>query len=1021
MSSTTSIIDNKENTFYCNHRWSYFKQDPKLVQPLFCEMKTKFVEQMSQVKAILRYENLINESRLDSEVDWYYCELGLSIHYFEIHSAHEIAEHVASLYSAKCLAHINGNELELQLHSNNKGRALFIARSNPGSKKCESIEHHIEQHYLGEGYHHNNKYSPLKSTDDRRYRLLCYRTKGTVSPDSDIHLRLYSLSEPKYKNSNPPPNETNFEEIADLEFLRNLDPISKNIYETAVKETVSLNGPSIKLYELGKDENDPTIYLVVGYRSGSTHSFFSGLTNLYHSFNYFSPRKYIEQFSNGVTVFNFQLYPRQPQFTMTAQQKKQIVEETSLIYILPRTSISPLFNDGILTAKEYAYAYAGWKFVFHFLSRQSAEFAELSLALKNDPTSAKLLASIKNVVRKETFNEGRIMESIFQYPHMIKELYKDFESRFLSYALNSSHLTIDEWSSKIQKTVLSDFDRQIFKTFVTFNHHILKTNFYKPSKVALSFRLDPKFLSKDDYPITPFAIFFVVGPEFRGFHVRFRDVARGGIRIIKSSNFQVYTTNVTTIFDENYNLASTQERKNKDIAEGGSKGTILLSLDHQDKAFEAFQKYVDSILDLLQLDNSVVDYYKKEEILFFGPDEGTAGFMDWASQHSKRRGYKFWKSFTTGKSPQFGGIPHDLYGMTTRSIHQYVLGVLKKLNIKESETTKLQTGGPDGDLGSNEIKISKDKTIAIVDGSGVLYDPEGINRDALIEVANKREMARKFNMSKLGPKGFFIDVDTIEAKLPDGTIVNGLDFRNNFHLHPLASAILFVPCGGRPESINVGNVFNLIDETTKKPKFQIIVEGANLFLTQEARLILEKHGCIIFKDASANKGGVTSSSLEVLAALALTDEEFEENMMVKDGKVPKFYREYVQEVHRIIEENAKLEFEAIWKESIRSGTPRSIISDILSNKINDLSKAISDYNLWNSYPQLRYKVLSESCPTNLLNLLGLETILKRVPENYIRAIFSSYLASRYVYQSNFEDNPEFSFFNFITKYLSLLN
>lgn len=83
-------------------------------------------------------------------------------------------------------------------------------------------------------------------------------------------------------------------------------------------------------------------------------------------------------------------------------------------------------------------------------------------------------------------------------------------------------------------------------------------------------------MSKNDYPITPFAIFFVVGPEFRGFHVRFRDVARGGIRIIKSSNFQVYTTNVTTIFDENYNLASTQERKNKDIAEGGSKGTFLL-------------------------------------------------------------------------------------------------------------------------------------------------------------------------------------------------------------------------------------------------------------------------------------------------------------------------------------------------------------------------------------------------------------------------------------------------------------
>lgn len=61
-----------------------------------------------------------------------------------------------------------------------------------------------------------------------------------------------------------------------------------------------------------------------------------------------------------------------------------------------------------------------------------------------------------------------------------------------------------------------------------------------------------------------------------------------------------------------------------------------------------------------------------------------------------------------------------MYGMTTRSVHQYVLGILEKEGIKEETATKLQTGGPDGDLGSNEIKISKDKTIGIVDGSGVL-------------------------------------------------------------------------------------------------------------------------------------------------------------------------------------------------------------------------------------------------------------------------------------------------------------
>ena len=39
-----------------------------------------------------------------------------------------------------------------------------------------------------------------------------------------------------------------------------------------------------------------------------------------------------------------------------------------------------------------------------------------------------------------------------------------------------------------------------------------------------------------------------------------------------------------------------------------------------------------------------------------------------------------------------------------------------------------------------------------------------------------------------------------------------------------------------------------------KPKFKYIVEGANLFFTQDARLQLEKAGVILFKDASANKG-----------------------------------------------------------------------------------------------------------------------------------------------------------------------
>lgn len=70
--------------------------------------------------------------------------------------------------------------------------------------------------------------------------------------------------------------------------------------------------------------------------------------------------------------------------------------------------------------------------------------------------------------------------------------------------------------------------------------------------------------------------------------------------------------------------------------------------------------------------------------------------------------------------------------MTTRSVRQFVEGVQRKLGHVESEKTKFVTGGPDGDLGSNEVILGEESIVGIVDGSGVLYDPEGLDRQALL-------------------------------------------------------------------------------------------------------------------------------------------------------------------------------------------------------------------------------------------------------------------------------------------------
>lgn len=48
---------------------------------------------------------------------------------------------------------------------------------------------------------------------------------------------------------------------------------------------------------------------------------------------------------------------------------------------------------------------------------------------------------------------------------------------------------------------------------------------------------------------------------------------------------------------------------------------------------------------------------------------------------------------------------------------------------------------------------------------------------------------------------------------------------------------------------------NLVD-SEGKPHFKYVVEGANLFFTQQSRLYLEKKGVVLFKDSSTNKVGV---------------------------------------------------------------------------------------------------------------------------------------------------------------------
>jgi glutamate dehydrogenase len=144
-------------------------------------------------------------------------------------------------------------------------------------------------------------------------------------------------------------------------------------------------------------------------------------------------------------------------------------------------------------------------------------------------------------------------------------------------------------------------------------------------------------------------------------------------------------------------------------------------------------------------------------------------------------------------------------------------------------------------------------------------------------------------------------------------------------------------------------------------------------------------------------GGVTSSSLEVLAGLALSTQEYFDLMIFKDGKPSEFYQSYVRDIQGKITENAAAEFQCIWKEHARlqGAKLRTTISDELSSTLNNLQAELESSDLYEDLPS-RKGVIRRAIPKTLVDKIGLEVLLERLPEPYQRALFSSWVASHFV-------------------------
>lgn len=522
----------------------------------------------------------------------------------------------------------------------------------------------------------------------------------------------------------------------------------------------------------------------------------------------------------------------------------------------------------------------------------------------------------------------------------------------------------------------------------------LRTNFYMPKRYALSMRTDAEVMLTPER-IKPYGVFFVHGRRFNGFHLRFRDIARGGMRVVSPPSAEQLAVASAQQFDEVYNLSFAQQLKNKDIPEGGAKGVILVDttdVNPKSKQFslrKAVKAMTDSMLDLIvdteETRRNVVDYFGKEEILYFGPDEQiTPHDINYIVSQAARRGYLIPDAFMSSKPGN--GINHKTYGVTSEGVAVNLRVALRNGGIdpfKQPFTVKI-TGGPDGDVAGNMMRIlirdygSNARIVGIADGFGCAEDPQGLNHEELMRLFQAGQPISFFDRSKLSGEGKLYIADNEE----------GIRMRNTMHFRVKSDA--FVPGGGRPNTIDGQNCMQFID-ADGNPASPLIVEGANLFLTAEARQKLFDAAKVrIVKDSSANKCGVITSSYEICASMLLNEPEF---MAIKE--------ELVDDVLKKLRELAQMEAELLFREFQHYPGALPHFSERVSNAINKAKDALGEHfsDLQPSDPLFHelMPLFHEHLPKKLVEVAA-DRIESRIPLQYIRNAFASSLASKIVYR-----------------------
>lgn len=581
-----------------------------------------------------------------------------------------------------------------------------------------------------------------------------------------------------------------------------------------------------------------------------------------------------------------------------------------------------------------------------------------------------IIRSYKKYLRqsKFPFTPDYIIKALTDHPHIASLLVEWFKAKHdpsQAPVDNKTSLRVkDKELQKINKTFHSrlsealnnvsslDQDR-ILRSFGILIENTLRTNFFQTQKNGefkdfMSLKFHSKKINFLPNPKPAYEV-FVYSPRMEGVHLRGGKIARGGIRW--SDRHEDFRTEIL-------GLMKAQTVKNSVIVPVGAKGGFIVKNPPkeggrdalQKEAIECYKYLIRGLLDItdnlrgkkITPPKSVVRLDEDDPYLVVAADKGTATFSDIANSVSKDYGFWLSDAFASGGS---AGYDHKAMGITARGAWESVKRHFRELghNIQEDDFDVIGVGDMGGDVFGNGMLLSeKIRLVGAFNHLHIFCDPNPDPKKSFKErqrLFDKVKGWDEYNEKLLSKGGRIYNRNDKSLKLTK-EIQTRFDIKDdevspielmNAMLKAKADLLWFGGIGtyiksDKESHLDVGDKANdAIRVNANEVRARVIGEGANLGVTQDARIDMAMNDVKLNADFIDNSGGVDCSDHEVNIKIMMAQYMQNNPDKLSMEKRNKLLEDMTENVANLVLENNYQQSQAI------SLTEKTAIEDLRSH------------------------------------------------------------------------------------------